>query len=102
MRDSLLAMKAKFLVVALFACATLNGCKKNVTGDVAKFADQACACKDAACGNTVIDAFAKFVKENKDGTGDADEVKKSALRMTTCLATAGADMKKMSDAVNAP
>ena len=89
-------MKAKFLVVALFGLsAALVGCKKDVTKDIAKFADQACACKDAACANGVLEAFMTFAKANKDATGDQDAAVKDAKRMAACLISSGVDAQKL-------
>ena len=102
MRDSLLAMKAKLLAVALFGLSVaLAGCKKDVTKDIAKFADQACACKDAACGNGVLEAFIAFAKANKDATGDQEAARKDTQRMAACMATSGVDTQKLLNSLRA-
>lgn len=89
-------MKSKLFVVALVGlAAALGGCKKDVTKDIAKFADQACACKDAACADGVLDAFVAFAKANKDAGGDQEEAAKSAKRMATCMISGGVDSQKL-------
>ena len=62
-------MKSRIFAVVVFGVtAAFAGCKKDVTKDIAKFADQACACKDAACGDAVLEQFIKFAGNNKDAT----------------------------------
>ncbi len=96
LRVSLSAMKSKLLVVGIFGlAAALVGCKKDVTKDIAKFADQACACKDATCATGVLEAFVAFAKANKDAGGDKEEAAKSAKRMATCMITSGVETQKL-------
>ncbi|MBP9085200.1 MAG: hypothetical protein KBG15_03740 [Kofleriaceae bacterium] len=89
-------MKSTILAVAVFGLtAAFTGCKKDVTKDIAKFADQACACKDAACGDAVLEAFITFAGKNKDATGDQGEAVQSAQRMGKCMISSGVSAAKL-------
>jgi hypothetical protein len=89
-------MKNKIFAIALFAiAAAVTGCKKDVTKDIANFADKACACKDAACANGVLADFVAFAKDNKSATGDQGEAVESAKRMATCMISSGVDAQKL-------
>lgn len=66
-----------------------TGCGKDVTGDLVKFADRACACTDAACATTVVDEFVAFAKANKDAKGDEKKSGEAAKRMGGCAVKAG-------------
>lgn len=99
---NLVAMKKRLFVVAMFGLtAAFAGCKKDVTKDIAKFADQACACKDAACGDAVLEAFVKFASNNKDATGEKGEAVESAKRMAKCMITSGVSATKLVDSMKA-
>lgn len=65
---------------------------------LAKFADSACACKDAACGTKVADDFAGWLLANKNARGDEDEAAKNGERMFKCLTDVKADMTKLMQA----
>jgi hypothetical protein len=74
----------------LLACAFVLGCS-DASKDVEKLADRACACKDKACADKVVDDLVTFVKANKNARGDEEKAKKAAERLATCAITAGSD-----------
>ena len=95
-------MRIRGFAVAVFGLtATFAGCKKDVTKDIVKFADQACACKDVACGDAVLEAFVKFANNNKDATGEKSEAVASAKRMATCMITSGVSATKLASSLRA-
>ena len=100
--DTVAVMKFRiFAVVVLGVTAALAGCKKDVTKDIAKFADQACACKDAACGDAVLEQFIKFAGNHKDATGDKSEAVDSAKRMAKCMINSGVSAQKLVSSMKA-
>ena len=65
------------------------GCSKDLTKDLAKLADRACACTDAECGRKVIADLHALKKENENATGDEDTVRKEAVRLGECIVKSG-------------
>jgi hypothetical protein len=90
-------MKALKLVFAAALVASV-GCH-DASKDIEKFADRACACKDAACGEKVINDFAAWAKENKEARGDQEKAMKAAERIGKCTIEAGVSMEKLSAAM---
>jgi hypothetical protein len=90
-------LRSLFLIAALSTTAV--ACK-DASGEIVKFADQACACKDAACADKVIADFAKWAHDNKDARGDEKKAAEAAERMATCAIKAGADAQKMMDSLS--
>lgn len=88
-------MLRSFAIAALFVSAA--ACNKDVTADIEKYADQACACKDAACADKVIADFVAWGQKNKSAGGDEERVAKAATKMAECAMKAGADLQKMMD-----
>jgi hypothetical protein len=84
MRNTLLAFALVFGV----------GCH-DAAKDIEKLADRACACKDKACAEKVVDDFAEFAKANKNAKGDEEKAAKEFGRLMECATKAGADMGTM-------
>lgn len=77
---------------SLFALAFVLGaigCAKDITADVEKLADRACACKDATCGNQVLDDLVALAKAHPKASGDKDKTAAAAKRLGECVVTAG-------------
>ena len=76
--------------------AIAAGCSKDITRDFEQFADRACACKDAACANTVLTQFAQFAKD-AEGHAHNDEARTDAAarRMASCAMKAGVSAKDL-------
>jgi hypothetical protein len=89
----------RIAVLVTFLGLAATGCGTDVTADLEKLADRACACKDAACAQTVLDDFVSFVKANKNGVGDQEKAAKAATKMTECALKGGADPAKLMSAV---
>ena len=83
----------------LFAALSTTVACKDASKEIEKFADQACACKDAACADKAIADFASWAKANKDARGDEKKAAAAAERMATCAIKAGADAQKMMDSL---
>jgi hypothetical protein len=78
----------------LLACVFVFGCS-DASKDVEKLADRACACKDKACAEKVIDDLVTFAKENKNARGDEKKATEAAQHLATCAIKAGADPSAM-------
>ena len=65
---------------------------------IEKFADGACACKDAACAEKVLDGFTLWLKSNKLGKDDRDM--KAAQRIGKCTIDAGLPLEKLQAALS--
>jgi hypothetical protein len=74
----------------LLACLFAFGCS-DASKEVEKLADRACACKDKACAEKVIDDLVSFAKDNKNARGDEKKAAAAAERLATCAMKAGAD-----------
>ena len=79
-------MRKTWLLAAVLAV----GCH-DASKDIEKLADRACACKDKACADKVIDDLVEFAKNNKNAKGDEDKAAKAAERMMECAMKAGVD-----------
>ena len=80
------------------------GCSSAANKKLDEFADRACACKDAKCGQEVMTDFLKWAQDNKDARGDEAKAKKSTDKMTDCIAklTAKTMDKSMDKAMDKP
>jgi len=67
----------------------------NITKDTEALADRACACKNKACADKVIDDLVDLLKHNKQAAGDESRVQKAGERIGTCAVQAGADANQM-------
>lgn len=79
----------KTLLLSL-ACVLSFGCS-DATKKLEGLADRACACKDKACADKVVDDLVAFMKDNKDARGDQEKAKAAGQRLGQCVITAGAD-----------
>lgn len=86
-------MRSILFVASLVLAAGCSDASKQIE----KLADQACACKDAACADKVIDDLIQFAKDNPRATGDEDKAVKAAQRLTECAMKAGVDPSKLMD-----
>ncbi len=73
-------------LVCVFGLGCTDASKK-----LDELADRACACKDKACADKVIDDLVSFMKDNKNARGDEDKAKAAGQRLGQCVITAGAD-----------
>lgn len=62
------------------------GCSSEANKKLDEFANRACACKDAKCGQEVMGDFLKWAQENKDARGDEGKAEKSMKKMQDCIA----------------
>lgn len=90
-----------------FALAGLGlgaGCSSNTTKQIKAFADKICACKDAACAESVQAEYLTWWKENqraRGGEGDRKDIEKAMQRYAEChLALVGPEQS--APAVTAP
>ena len=86
------------MTVALTLMSFAAGCK-DASKDLEKYADRMCACKDAACGEAVLNDFAKWVKDNQNARGDQDRANKAADRIGKCAIESGVSLQKLQDAL---
>jgi len=85
----------------LLACVVVvMGCS-DASKKVEELADRACACKDKACADKVIDDFVEFAKENKNARGDEKKAGEAAERLLSCVVKAGADPTALADKMRA-
>ena len=84
----------------LLACVFALGCH-DASKDIEKLADRACACKDKACADKVIDDLVDFAKNNKNARGDENKAKEYAERLGTCAIKAGVDPQGLIDKMKA-
>ncbi|MEZ4367926.1 MAG: hypothetical protein R2939_16845 [Kofleriaceae bacterium] len=82
-------MKLLLLSVAATLGLTSSACSKDVTDDLGKFADRACACTDAECARTVVKDLVTFAKANSSGKGDEKKAGEHAKRLGQCAVKAG-------------
>ena len=68
-------------------------CKTDQSDRVAKLAERACACKDAACGNKVLNEFIQLLKG--DMVGDLTRIEKESEKVGECLVKAGVDANEL-------
>jgi hypothetical protein len=91
----------KILLLSL-VCVFGIGCS-DASKQLEALADRACACKDKACADKVVDDLVAFAKDNKNARGDEAKAKAAGERLGKCVITAGADpsefMTKMKSAM---
>lgn len=77
--------------IALFAgFLLLAGCKgKDLTEDVEKLADRACACANADCARAVMNDLVKLSESEPNGTGDQERGRAAGQKLATCAIKAG-------------
>jgi hypothetical protein len=92
-------MKRIAILVTFLGLSSLAACKKDVTADIEKLADRACACTDAPCAQKVLDDLVTLAKNNKDAGGDKERAMKAATKMMECAMKAGVDPTKLGDAL---
>ena len=73
----------------LLACIFVLGCH-DASKDIQALSDRACACKDKACADKVIDELAAIAKD-KSARGDEDKIKAATTSLVTCAITAGSE-----------
>jgi hypothetical protein len=77
------------VMLGIALLVSLAACNKDVTGDVEKLADRACACQDAACGKAVLDDLVKLAHDQKNANGDKDKINAAAQRLGKCVVEHG-------------
>ena len=87
-------MRIALLFVLLAGCA-------DASKSIEKLADRACACKDAACADKVIDDLVQFAKDNPTMSGDQQKAVEQSQRLTKCALSAGMDSSKLLDKMKA-
>jgi outer membrane murein-binding lipoprotein Lpp len=70
------------------------GCSNAANKKLDEFADRACACKEAECGQKVMEDFLQWAKDNKDARGDEGAAKKAVAKMQGCITKLSAKMRK--------
>ncbi len=78
----------------VLVCFLAVGCGKDVTKDIEALADRACACKDAACADKVVDDLLTLAQNNKKAKGDSDKTNAAAKKLGECAIKAGIDPEK--------
>ncbi|HEU0030622.1 MAG TPA: hypothetical protein VFQ53_08315 [Kofleriaceae bacterium] len=87
---------------ALLVAGLAAGCAKDVTKDIEKLADRACACaekKDTACAKQTLDDLVKLAQDNQEARGDEAKAKADGARMMRCVSEAGVSADDMMQAV---
>lgn len=87
----------KLTSLALLAGLLLvTGCKgKDLTADVEKLADRACACKEAECARAVMNDLVKLSESEPNGTGDQERGRAAGQKLATCAIKAGVDASEV-------
>ena len=76
--------------------ALASGCKgKDITEDVEKLAERACACKDAACARAVMDELVKLAESEPNAGGDEDRGRAAGEKLATCAIKAGVEVSEV-------
>lgn len=83
----------------LVSCVFLLGCNK-ANQQLDDLADQACACKDAACGKQALNALVEWAKDNKFASGDEKRAEAAGERLGKCLVNTGVEPQLILDAMN--
>jgi hypothetical protein len=79
-----LALLAGFLLV--------GACKgKDLTEDVEKLAERACACKDAACARAVMNELVKLSEDEPNASGDQERGRAAGQKLAMCAIKAGVE-----------
>jgi hypothetical protein len=87
------------ITLALTLTSFAAGCH-DASKDIEKFADRMCACKDATCGEKVLNDFASWAKDNKNARGDQDRATKAAERIGKCAIESGVSLDKLQSALS--
>ncbi|HUS30600.1 MAG TPA: hypothetical protein VMZ53_18955 [Kofleriaceae bacterium] len=87
------------ITFALTLTSFAAGCH-DASKDIEKYADKMCACKDAACGEKVLNDFASWIKDNKNARGDQDKAAKAAERIGKCAIESGVSLDKLQSALS--
>ena len=85
----------RFAIIASLVVAAAGCGQKDITADIEGLADRACACKDAACGDKVVDDLVALAKDNKSAGGDEARAQAAAQKLGQCAITAGVDPKTL-------
>jgi hypothetical protein len=73
------------------------GCSSAANKKLDEFADRACACKDAECGQAVMKDFLAWAKDNENARGDESKAEASMKRMQDCITKMTSKMIKTGD-----
>jgi hypothetical protein len=87
------------ITLALTLTSFAAGCH-DASKDIEKFADRMCACKDATCGEKVLNDFAQWAKDNKNARGDEEKAAKHAERIGKCAIESGVSLDKLQSALS--
>lgn len=92
----------KYRYVAAAALSVLAlACSADVSVDIVKFADRACACKDKACAEGVLEEFTGFLAKNQDASGDEKKASDASKRLGGCLVEKGVPQGELRKALDA-
>jgi hypothetical protein len=69
--------------------------------DLEKLADGACACKDAACGERVLDQYVEYLKKHPEMPGDLDKSMAAGKRLGECVIASGVPNKTFNEKLTA-
>ena len=61
------------------------GCSSAANKKLDEFADRACACTDAECGQKVMKDFLTWAKDNENARGSESAAEKSLKKMQDCI-----------------
>ena len=61
------------------------GCSSEANKKLDEFADRACKCADAECGQKVMQDFLTWAKDNENARGSESAAEKSLKRMQECI-----------------
>ena len=86
----------RYVWALLFVAACFDGSK-----DIQKLADRACACKDIACAQAVLDDLVAFAKANPNMQADKDNAFSQIKRLDTCVGSAGITPDKLTETMKA-
>ena len=70
------------------------GCSSAANKKLDEFADRACACTDADCGQKVMKDFLAWAKDNENARGSESAAEKSLKRMQDCITKLTTKMMK--------
>ena len=87
-------MRIFSLVIA--SALALTACK-DASKDVEKYANDACACKDAPCAVKVMNDFASWAEKNKDARGNEEAAQKAVEKMLGCIQKLDVSQKDLMD-----
>jgi hypothetical protein len=85
-------------VLAALLCGTA-GCRKEATKDMSveleRLANRACACTNAACAEQVIGEFVAFMEKHQSASADKQRTNEAASRLGQCVIQAGMSLEKL-------